>query len=31
VYPGGAPLGSLLTDVTALIEEKRPQASLAVR
>lgn len=27
VYPGGAPLGSVLADVTALIEEKRPQAS----
>jgi phosphatidylglycerol lysyltransferase len=29
VYPGGAPLGSVLADVTALIE--RPQASLATR
>ena len=27
VYPGGAPLGSLLADITALIEQTRPQAS----
>ena len=27
VYPGGAALGSVLADVTALIAEKRPQAS----
>ena len=26
VYPGGAPLGSVLSDVTVLVEEKR-QAS----